>query len=1210
MATADFLALCREIRESPHCPACGAIIPPDQVEQGFLQCPDCGHEAAAGEQGATRGQLSFQKLVELSRAQVVRATMAHEGDIHFDPDRFVPRRDVEQLFGQFFAAIHEDPRRLFVLTGETGCGKTWVTAQWAYAIGMQGVPTFFCSLREGIGRFFKEIFGKSAAETFTQVTMAPSPSNSVIAWVFDGYDECLSDSERQATLDAILSCTNLAASEGILQIVILTGRTGDWRADPVLAGRRAEIEQAIWHVSQDEIAFQISEMPESAPLSPYSSEEITLALRNFALPSLENLSLTLQPLLSNPLWTRLAAEVYAATGQVPDGVDPVLHLRFYAHKALQPYHLISLADIGLAILQEWVDGRSIAGKMDSALHGEVSVEILRDIDLPVIKTLQGVGILQLNTYENEPMVSFTLPQFAWFAIGYRMFMLAKTDQRERLTSFLTTVDYLPERDVIYDIMRRSGADYYPASTPLEGGVLDYQGTPLVATEHAAMTELETILGVPIPSLDRVAWDVVGFVARAGHVFELNLNGQGLTELPANFGALQFLRNLSLFGNHLTILPDSICHLDQLEKLNLSSNNLTDFPENIGNLHQLERFYAANNEIAALPEGLEGLRAIKELGLHHNRITSLPESMGTLKTLQYLELSHNRLSKLPSSIGQLPALKELYLAHNRLSGIPESIGDLILLEKLTLTENSITELPGTIRKCQLLVKLSLGQNAIGSLPDGIGQLPYLSTLELGENLLESLPDSIGNLGGLLSLDLHANHLVKLPESVGNLCSLRCLDLRGNTLTMLPVSLGNLQSLNILRTSGNSQLSLPLDVLQQMTNLQFLCSGEDQGVLNHAAQRTSSYSFDTSFSVPLPVMLQAFSASRRRPISARQRTVAVILADPSRSDIVKPSSVHDEDSLYATDILKMALLELPGYDFIFLDNHDTLAADLLRLKGQFDYAFNLCDEGFHNVIRQELNIPALLETIKVPYTGATPQCIVLCFDKSIVRGAAMEMGIPVAQGIFVRQEDAKGQLPFDFPAILKPNFGDGSFGITQRNVVHSSAEFLNALAEIRSRIGPEEPLLVEEYLTGADLSVGIIGNPPGPHLVLPVTQEDYSALPPDLPQICGYEAKWLPDSPYGTVMPKPANLPPETQEFVGKCSALLFARFECQDYARFDWRLNANGEPRLLEINPNCGYTWDGHLARMSRAAGLSYCDMLGAILSAAELRFGFSPVQDN
>jgi len=198
-----------------------------------------------------------------------------------------------------------------------------------------------------------------------------------------------------------------------------------------------------------------------------------------------------------------------------------------------------------------------------------------------------------------------------------------------------------------------------------------------------------------------------------------------------------------------------------------------------------------------------------------------------------------------------------------------------------------------------------------------------------------------------------------------------------------------------------------------------------------------------------------------------------------------------------------------------------------------------------------------------------------------------------------------LPFDFPAIVKPNFGDSSFGITQRSVVSNLEELMNAISEIREKFGYDKPILVEEYLTGKDVSVGIIGNPPEAYTVLPIIEEDYSVLPEGLPRICGYEAKWLPDSPYWNLRSIPAKLPKETEKFMIENCLKLFERLECRDYCRFDWRFDSKGNPKLLEVNPNPGWCWDGHLAKMAKIAGISYVKMLKRILQAAEQRLNLS-----
>lgn len=334
----------------------------------------------------------------------------------------------------------------------------------------------------------------------------------------------------------------------------------------------------------------------------------------------------------------------------------------------------------------------------------------------------------------------------------------------------------------------------------------------------------------------------------------------------------------------------------------------------------------------------------------------------------------------------------------------------------------------------------------------------------------------------------------------------------------------------------------------------------------------------------------------------RTVVVLLGDPSKPDPLKPLRVFDEDDFYTIDCMKAALKEIRDHEFIYLSDHDTLLHELGKLVGRVDYAFNLCDEGLNNDPRRELHVPALLEQLGILYTGSGPQCLAHCYDKSLVRGISREMGIPVPEAFLIKPEDSTFELPFDFPVIVKPNFGDSSFGITSRSVAADLEQLLNAISEIRQRFGYERPILVEEFLGGKDLTVGIIGNPPSSYTVLPLAEEDYSALPPELPRICGYEAKWCPESPYWNIKSVPAALPDNLEKaLVGWCLQ-LFERLACRDYARFDWRLSAAGRPKLLEVNPNPGWCWDGHLAKMAAMANMSYSQMLVAILQAAEERF--------
>jgi D-alanine-D-alanine ligase len=380
---------------------------------------------------------------------------------------------------------------------------------------------------------------------------------------------------------------------------------------------------------------------------------------------------------------------------------------------------------------------------------------------------------------------------------------------------------------------------------------------------------------------------------------------------------------------------------------------------------------------------------------------------------------------------------------------------------------------------------------------------------------------------------------------------------------------------------------------------------------APERSSSVSTLSKRNQDLGMMAQRIVLTARSTKSEagavkekkRVRNVVVAMGDHRRVDSVKPGGKFDKDDFHTIDELKKALAGLDEYEFTYLDDHASLIERLSKNARSIDFVLNLCDEGFNNEATKELHVPALLEMLGIRYTGGDPQCLAYCYDKSLVRGVASELDVPVPAAFTVMPEDtAFINLPLEFPLIVKPNFGDSSLGITVDSVCNDVNQLEQAITHVRQVVGFDEPVLVEQYLTGKDISVGIIGNPPDAYQVLPIIEEDYSAIPEGMPRICGYEAKWDQTSIYFTgIKSIVAELPSDTTGFLTASCLKLFERLGCRDYARFDWRFDANGTPRLLEVNPNPGWCWDGHLARMASFAGIDYRQMLRDILRACEDR---------
>ena len=337
--------------------------------------------------------------------------------------------------------------------------------------------------------------------------------------------------------------------------------------------------------------------------------------------------------------------------------------------------------------------------------------------------------------------------------------------------------------------------------------------------------------------------------------------------------------------------------------------------------------------------------------------------------------------------------------------------------------------------------------------------------------------------------------------------------------------------------------------------------------------------------------------RKPRGKVQKLdVTVVMGDPRLPDTVKRDGVFNPEDMDTIRRLQDALSELPGYTFRYLDNHATLERDLSDLRT--DLVFNLCDEGFNNDPFKELHVPAMLEALGIPYTGAGPAALAACYDKGLVRAVAMTLDVPVPLETHVRPGDQGATLPSVFPALLKPCYGDSSEGITKDAVVANEKALLDYLEKLRSTF-PKRPVLVQEYLTGGEFSVSLIGNPDQGLRALPVLEVDFSQLDPKLPKILGYESKWEPDSAYWTqVRYREANLPELHQQQLVEHSARLFERLGCRDYARFDFRADAKGELKLLEVNPNPGWCWDGKVNLMAGFAGMRYSDLLGQILGSA------------
>jgi D-alanine-D-alanine ligase len=287
---------------------------------------------------------------------------------------------------------------------------------------------------------------------------------------------------------------------------------------------------------------------------------------------------------------------------------------------------------------------------------------------------------------------------------------------------------------------------------------------------------------------------------------------------------------------------------------------------------------------------------------------------------------------------------------------------------------------------------------------------------------------------------------------------------------------------------------------------------------------------------------------------------------------------------------------GYECYVMAIRDEILSVIYWLKEiRPDVIFNLCESVYGNAC-WEMNIPALLDLFRIPYTGSPPLTLGLCQDKGKVKDILLSQGILTPRyKIFDQQIDPiRGNI---FPIIVKPLHEDGSLGISKQSVVYDD-ETLNK--QIRYVIDKyHQPALVEEFIDGRELNASLVETN-GKVGVLPISEIDYSEFPEGTPKICGYEAKWVTESAeYQKSKPVcPAPLEWVMKRRVEHIAVKAFRLFGCRDYARVDMRLDRNGKLYVLEVNPNPDISPQAGMTRAIKVQGMTYVEFIGGLIERA------------
>ncbi|MBK7538441.1 MAG: ATP-grasp domain-containing protein [Myxococcales bacterium] len=282
----------------------------------------------------------------------------------------------------------------------------------------------------------------------------------------------------------------------------------------------------------------------------------------------------------------------------------------------------------------------------------------------------------------------------------------------------------------------------------------------------------------------------------------------------------------------------------------------------------------------------------------------------------------------------------------------------------------------------------------------------------------------------------------------------------------------------------------------------------------------------------------------------------------------------------------------------DDFDRLSEAVRKFRP--DVIVNLV-EFFNDEAAQEAYVAGLFDLWRIPYTGSPPLTLLTCQRKFRTKVLLEAQGVPTpAYTIFYEPVQKPVSLPY--PLIVKPAREDASGGIDVDSVVHD-----HAALEARVRLVLEDhqqPALVERFIDGREIHVAILGN--SPPEVLPMLEFEFEAQDEDFPrpQILTYEAKWDPTSPdfYASdVQVPPRKLPRRLGNRLQKAALAAYRLTGCRDYARVDFRIDSDGEPYILEVNPNPDLAQGVGFSLCAEKSGRTFDSLVGELLAMALAR---------
>ncbi len=274
-----------------------------------------------------------------------------------------------------------------------------------------------------------------------------------------------------------------------------------------------------------------------------------------------------------------------------------------------------------------------------------------------------------------------------------------------------------------------------------------------------------------------------------------------------------------------------------------------------------------------------------------------------------------------------------------------------------------------------------------------------------------------------------------------------------------------------------------------------------------------------------------------------------------------------------------------------------------KSRPDIVFNIA-EGSAGPCREGY-IPSILEHLKIPYTASDPLTLNLCLDKARTKEILAYHGLPTSRFRVIR-EDNFSFNSLHYPLMVKPLYEGSSMGIRNDSLVRDRQEMRERVMWLLNNYN--EPALVEEFLPGREFTVAIIGNNGGAH-ALPIVEILFDSLPDGVNPIYSYEAKWIWDQSANPlrIFECPASISAELRADIESTCLQAYSILRCRDWCRIDVRLDAAGRPHIIELNPLPGILPrpedNSCFPKAARAAGMSYSQLINAVLDIACKRYG-------